>query len=135
MNITEIRVRLMEREDSGYLRAFVSVTFDELLVVHDIKVVEVGSRLFMAMPSRVLSIRCPACNGKNPWIDRDRYCGDCGELLPDTPPQILNERKSPYLDICHPITQKGREWIESCVLAAYWDEVRQHGHPRAKVLA
>lgn len=124
MNITEIRVSLMKREDRGYLRAFATVTFDDLIAIHDIKVLEVDQRLFIAMPSRIVSVRCPACGGKNPWIDRDRYCGDCGVLLPDTPPAIVLERKSPYLDVCHPITPKGREWIEGCVLAAYWDEVR-----------
>ena len=38
---------------SGRLRAVVSITFDGLLAVHDIKVIEGGSRFFVAMPSRL----------------------------------------------------------------------------------
>jgi len=36
----------------GRLRAVVSVTIDDMLAVHDIKVVQGDDRLFVAMPSR-----------------------------------------------------------------------------------
>ena len=36
----------------GRLRAVVSVTVDDMLAVHDIKVVQGDERLFVAMPSR-----------------------------------------------------------------------------------
>lgn len=50
MNITEIKVRKLINE--GKLRGIVSVTFDSIFAVHDIKVVQGEERLFVAMPSR-----------------------------------------------------------------------------------
>ncbi len=50
MDITGIKVRKIL--DNGRLRGIVSVTFDEVFAVHDIKIVQGGSRLFVAMPSR-----------------------------------------------------------------------------------
>ena len=51
MEITDVRVRLV---DDAKLRAVAAVTFDNLFVVRDIKVVARSSDtdLFMAMPSR-----------------------------------------------------------------------------------
>ena len=39
MKITDIRVRLIDKEDTK-LKAVASVTFDESIVVHDIKIVQ-----------------------------------------------------------------------------------------------
>ncbi|MBO5266050.1 MAG: septation regulator SpoVG [Ruminiclostridium sp.] len=50
MNITNIRIRKIM--DEGRLRAVVSVTVDEMLAIHDVKVVQGDDRLFVAMPSR-----------------------------------------------------------------------------------
>ena len=50
MNITNIRIRKMLED--GRLRAVVSVTVDDMLAVHDVKVVQGDDRLFVAMPSR-----------------------------------------------------------------------------------
>lgn len=50
MNITDIRIRKMNAE--GRMKAVVSVTFDDLFVVHDIKIIEGEDKLFVAMPSR-----------------------------------------------------------------------------------
>lgn len=50
MNITDIRVRRLLTD--GRLRAIVSITLDDMLAIHDIKVIEGPSRLFVAMPSR-----------------------------------------------------------------------------------
>ena len=36
----------------GKMKAVVSVTFDEALVIHDIKVIEGQDKVFIAMPSR-----------------------------------------------------------------------------------
>ena len=49
MNITAIKIRKILRE--GRLRAVVSVTLDDQLAIHDIKVIEGPDRLFVAMPS------------------------------------------------------------------------------------
>lgn len=50
MNITDIKIRKMLTE--GRLRAIISITLDDILAVHDIKVIEGPTRLFVAMPSR-----------------------------------------------------------------------------------
>ena len=36
----------------GKMKAIVSVTFDESIVIHDIKIIETADKLFVAMPSR-----------------------------------------------------------------------------------
>lgn len=50
MEITDIRVRKIETD--GKLKAYVTVTFDDIFVVHNIKVIEGDNGFFIAMPSR-----------------------------------------------------------------------------------
>ena len=50
MQITDIRVRKLTKE--GKMKPVVSVTFDDVFVVHDIKVIDGDKGLFIAMPSR-----------------------------------------------------------------------------------
>jgi len=50
MEISEIRVRMINNDSK--MKAVVSVTFDEVFVVHDIKVIEGDKGVFVAMPSR-----------------------------------------------------------------------------------
>lgn len=51
MNITDVRVRIIKKDDSK-LRAVASITLDDCFVVHDIKVIEGNEGYFIAMPSR-----------------------------------------------------------------------------------
>ena len=50
MNITDVRVRKITNE--GKMKCIVSITFDNLFVVHDIKVIEGEKGMFIAMPSK-----------------------------------------------------------------------------------
>jgi stage V sporulation protein G len=50
MQITDIRVRKLTGE--GKLKAYVTVTFDDCFVVHNVKIIEGKSGVFIAMPSR-----------------------------------------------------------------------------------
>ncbi|MDR2494700.1 MAG: septation regulator SpoVG [Spirochaetaceae bacterium] len=50
MEITDIRIRKVAGE--GKLRAYVTVTFDDCFVVHNIKIIDGKSGMFIAMPSR-----------------------------------------------------------------------------------
>lgn len=50
MNITDVRMRKIDSE--GKMKAIVSVTVDDVFVVHDIKVIQGDAGLFIAMPSR-----------------------------------------------------------------------------------
>lgn len=50
MKITDVRVRKIATQNR--MKAIASVTFDDVFVVHDIKVIESDKGLFIAMPSR-----------------------------------------------------------------------------------
>ncbi len=50
MEITDVRVRRISSE--GKLRAYATITFDNQFVVHNLKVIDGKSGLFVAMPSR-----------------------------------------------------------------------------------
>ncbi len=50
MNITQVKVS--KTQESGRMKAVASVTFDNEIAVHDIKVIDGPERLFLAMPSR-----------------------------------------------------------------------------------
>ncbi len=50
MDISNITIRKMTTE--GKMKAIISVTFDHVFVVHDIKVIEGNNGYFIAMPSR-----------------------------------------------------------------------------------
>ena len=51
MNITDIRIRLVTKDESK-LKAVASFTIDNAFVVHDVKVIEGNNGLFIAMPSK-----------------------------------------------------------------------------------
>ena len=56
MKITDVKIRrifIIPPLFNKSLKAIVSVTFDDALAVHDIKIVEGSERLFVAMPSRL----------------------------------------------------------------------------------
>ena len=50
MQITDIKVRKFF--DDGPMKAIASVTFDDCLAVHDVKVIYARDRYFIVMPSR-----------------------------------------------------------------------------------
>ena len=50
MQLTDIKIRKFF--DEGLMKAIVSVTFDDCLAVHDIKVIYARDRYFIVMPSR-----------------------------------------------------------------------------------
>ena len=51
MNITDIRIRLVTKEDSK-LKAVASFTIDNAFVIHDVKIIEGNNGNFIAMPSK-----------------------------------------------------------------------------------
>jgi len=52
MDITDIRIRLSRLP--GKMKAVVSVTFDDIFAVHDMKIIEGQGGLFVAMPNKKL---------------------------------------------------------------------------------
>ena len=51
MKISDIRIRLVDKEDSK-LKAVASITIDDCFVVHDIKGIEGKEGYFISMPSK-----------------------------------------------------------------------------------
>ncbi|MBR4420558.1 MAG: SpoVG family protein [Clostridia bacterium] len=51
MNITDVKIRLIQKEDSK-LKAVASITIDNAIAIHDIKIVEGSNGYFISMPSR-----------------------------------------------------------------------------------
>ncbi len=50
MEVTDVRIRRLTKE--GKMRAIVSITFNDMFVVHDVRVIEGNNGLFVAMPSK-----------------------------------------------------------------------------------
>jgi len=123
MEITEVRVVLKDSPDKK-LKAYATVTFDNVFVVRNIKVIDGATGLFIAMPSRKIKHPCPKCAFKNEL--RSKYCNQCAAALPiEAFPQRVEESansQSEHKDIAHPITQQFREFLQKRVLEAYEQE-------------
>ena len=52
MDITDIRI--VKVDDQPFLKAYVSLTFDNELVVHNIRLVEVDGKIVLSMPNKKL---------------------------------------------------------------------------------
>ncbi|MCL2517173.1 MAG: SpoVG family protein [Oscillospiraceae bacterium] len=51
MEITDVKVRKLFKEN-GPMKAIISITFDNQLAVHDVKVIYAREKYFIVMPSR-----------------------------------------------------------------------------------
>jgi len=123
VEITEVRVILKDSQDKK-LKAYATVTFDNVFVVRDIKVIEGKTGLFIAMPSRKVKHACPKCAFKNEL--RSKYCNQCAAPLPVEAVPLHTEEVSAsqaeHRDIAHPITQAFREYLQKEILDAYAQE-------------
>ena len=130
MEITEVRIKLME-DNSGSnerLQAFCSITFDDMFVIRDLKIIEGAKGYFVAMPSRKLTDRCTHCGTKNHL--RSRFCNQCGSRLDENRALRDSEgRAKLHADIAHPINSGCREKIQGAVLASYADELERSKLP------
>ncbi len=91
MQITDVRVRKVF--DEGPMKAIISVTFDNELALHDVKVINARDKYFVVMPSR-----------KNP--------------------------DGTYRDIVHPINAAMRNLLETTVINAYFEKLKEiEEHP------
>ena len=112
MKITECRVSVPPQRRSERFLAYASLTLDDLLAVHDIKVIAGDKGPFISMPSRQVTEPCPECGHSVPVLDL--YCGRCGKEQPESA-----RKDKPWLDLIHPIRADGRRWLTEAVLAAY----------------
>ncbi len=119
-----MRVFLKDSPDKK-LKAYATVTFDNAFVVRNIKVIEGGGGLFIAMPSRKLKSACPKCGFRNEV--KSKYCNQCAAQLPAVSRPISQDHdasgsQSEHRDIAHPITQTFREYLQKKVLEGYESE-------------
>jgi stage V sporulation protein G len=130
VEITEVRIKLME-DNSGSnerLQAFCSITFDDMFVIRDLKIIEGAKGFFVAMPSRKLTDRCGHCGTKNHL--RSRFCSQCGCRLDENRAiRDADGRAKLHADIAHPINSMCREKIQGAVLASYADELERSKLP------
>jgi len=134
MQLTEIRINLSDPRQ-GRLKAFCSLTFDQTFVVRDVKLIDGPGGLFLAMPSRKLTDRCPRCSEKNHL--RARFCNHCGSRLDEHRverqaghgSQLHPGRFKLHADIAHPINMNCRNLIEREVVEAYLEEVEKSKQP------
>jgi len=130
MEVTEVKVKLVE-ENRDRLKAYCTMTLDGEFVVRDLKLIEGANGLFVAMPSRKLSDRCPSCGGKNHL--RSRYCNNCGGRLDEARAGTDREgRPKLHADIAHPINSTCRERIQKAIEEAYHHEVEKAKQPGYK---
>ena len=127
MDITEVRIKLMEDSDDR-LQAFCSITLDDCFVIRDLKIIEGTNGPFVAMPSRKLTSHCPQCGSKNHL--RSAYCNQCGRRLKDDRTiRDQDGRTKLYADIAHPINSVCREMIQQRVIAEFETELNRAGEP------
>ena len=118
MEITEVKVRLRDREGSK-LKAYATIIFDDSFVVRDLKVIDGRKGLFVAMPSQQVKETCPNCRHRN--AIRSKFCNQCGKPLES---QSIAKREGAdrideHRDIAHPITAEARNYLQKKVLEAY----------------
>ena len=124
MNISEIRIKLMPNTGHNRLKAYCSITFDQSFVVRDLKIIEGGKGLFVAMPSRKLSDKCPSCSQKNHL--RAAFCNNCGGRLdPNRASTDERGRARLHADLAHPINPGCRLELHRAILAALDEEMER----------
>lgn len=130
MKISEVRVKLIRNKDDR-LKAFCSITIDNEFVVRDIKIIQGGTGVFVAMPSRKMTDHCDKCGGKNHL--RAKFCNNCGAALSDNrAKKDFKGRMKLHADIAHPINVECRQRIQERVIAAYKEEVERSKQPGYK---
>src|SRR3954454_21302754 len=110
------------------LQAFCSITFDDMFVVRDLKIIEGAKGFFVAMPSRKLTDRCTHCGTKNHL--RSRFCNQCGSRLDEN--RAIRDADGPaklHADTAHPLNSMCREKIQGAVLSMYADEMERSKLP------
>jgi stage V sporulation protein G len=124
MDITDVRIFLRDSAAGVKLKAFATITIDQVFVVRNLKVIEGSKGLFVAMPSERSKEPCPSCGHRN--VVRSKFCNQCSRSLPISarPPDqeaegASGEFHSEHRDIAHPITSECRESLQKKVIEAY----------------
>lgn len=117
VEISDVKVKLMG-ERSDRLKAFCSVTIDREFVIRDLKIIEGTNGMFVAMPSRKITDKCPTCGAKNHL--RAKFCNECGARLDENrATRDADGRTKLHADIAHPINSECRERMQAKIASAY----------------
>jgi DNA-binding cell septation regulator SpoVG len=116
VTITEVNIEpTSPAQARGVVLGVGSIVIDRALRIGDVRVVDLGYRRMVAMPSKRFEVPCPA-NGCHRSIPvQSRYCLHCGARLPDD----LGDGHPAYQDIVHPINSSARHGLEAVVLARF----------------
>ena len=122
VNITRVVVHKLKEQDvtkKQRLVAVCHVTFDDAMVVKEIKIIDGTKGLFVAMPSRRITDHCPICHASNPMTAR--WCNWCGADMgePSEPMKDARGNDKIFSDIVHMVTVEARATITSEILKAY----------------
>lgn len=118
MEITSISL-MIPKAICDNLRAYATITIDNMIMIHDIRLIEKEGVMFIAMPNRHRHKHCKNCNYKNP-VD-GRFCTQCGKSLP---PYVKEIDGRITVDTVHPIHNQARDFITDAIIAAYTKQQR-----------
>lgn len=128
MLITSMRFRIIPRTNHRPLvLAYLTITFDNCLAVHDAKIIKTEWSVFLSMPDRELRDHCPGCRHRASLLAR--YCEMCATKLP-LPDKLKyldpdTGRPRYHTDVTHPIDPDFRRYCEQTVMLAYQAVVRE----------
>lgn len=108
--ITKIYISLTQTKK---VPAYVKIIIDNCFVIYDIKIIHHRNGYLVCMPDKRIRYNCSVCHLK---CDFDsNYCKHCGNsYTPD------KEAQYTYSDICHPITQDCRKYIDKTILDEFF---------------
>ncbi len=133
IEVTEVRVKLASDPDEKLL-AYCSVTFNNAIVVKDLKIIQGDETPFIAMPSRKITDKCPRCGAKNHL--RARFCNECGtKLKTNRGEQDGRGRTKLHFDLVHPICAEVRDYVHEKIVEAYALEAAKSASSRMKAIA
>lgn len=129
MVITEVRIKLMiNNSDNKRLQAYCSVTFDNAIVVHDLKIIKGIDGWFVAFPSRKLTDHCPKCSARNHL--KARFCNQCGDKLDENRAACNGEGHSKlYADVVHPVSPADCLLIQTAIFRAFSEKCERVQQP------
>jgi stage V sporulation protein G len=132
MEVTKIRVTVHRDAGNNRLLGFASLTLDDSLGLHDLKIIDGRNVRFVSFPQRKICDHCPDCRARTEVTAR--FCHYCGAQLNDNRAQ-LDDQGKPLLwaDIVHPVTTEFREKLMAAILAEYDAEAQRQRTAKAEV--
>ena len=125
VNITEVKV-FFKNNQKAKLKAYVSIVFEDALVIRNLKVIDGSYGLFVVMPSHKTTEACPQCRNKN--AVSSRYCSFCGKALLSGQLKKNKKASHEHKEIVSPVADELRTYIQSTVLDVYAEELSKKSY-------